>query len=979
MATVTPPSTWSRDDTQRRVVHPLQRLRGYIRTYVTVEGLALALLYMAWWFWITLALDYGFFKIFGIDFVQTFPMEFRVVVLIVLSGGLLVLVAGKVVFRLFREFRDGALAMVLERRFPAELGDRLITAVELADPRLSDRYGYSQPMVDETVREAADRVNRLPVADVFNWKLLRRHAIRVIFLTLGLYLLIGLGYCVFRRASVEGFVVRFNTVAGIWFERNVLLHNTLWPRRAYLELINFPISGDLRVGRDAPPPALRVRALKWVVADRGTAEGWRAMKWSDITTSLYGKELPSTSLLPDGWRDWTLDQIELQLDKPETKAGMAANTSIALIEVFSQLEARAQDPHMARKFRQLVIPKDVTVYYKGETVRSEQTLKKQAENEYAGVLSDLKESVRFTVNGEDYYTPYQQITIVPPPSLVVLAFDTEEPAYLHHRPPAGEELKYLKGKKHVFQDRAVSLSGAVSRVPVPAGTNVVLKGKTDKPLRAEGGVRLLPREASASVNVPVQMTDTQSLEVRFNNVTALLDFIFEMTDTDNVVGLRHVTITPEEDMPPEIDMAVEVIRKVGQAYMVTPVAHIPFSGRVRDDHGIHTLDFNYQLTALDSQAAIQAGQVASLFQLSPPMSGSTVLAPGYLGWLGRVIRASAEDSRQPPRTMPVGAFAKKQRDLASEDLTAEDLEKHLRDQQSQLPALKEHVLDPQDDKEGAFDVGKLGLKVTEDRQYQPRYRMRLWMVATDNNIETGPAVGQAKEKFVFLIVSENELILEIAKEEETLHLKLEDTVNKLKDARNKLDQVMTELPELKPNEFSPMARRAEEIIDALGRGLDVTREVYLDYSRILRETQVNQINPKYIERIERGICQPLNDAINQEFDRSDRAMRAFHQTLEEKKKDPPKADEAKKELTQLIDRLTLVLDAMGEIITINKLIQQLESIKKAELTANAEFKRLYEELQKKILDEAFGKDQDTKEEVRKNEKKEDKKTEPKKP
>ena len=106
-----------------------------------------------------------------------------------------------------------------------------------------------------------------------------------------------------------------------------------------------------------------------------------------------------------------------------------------------------------------------------------------SDNEYSGVLSDLKESVRFTANGEDYYTPYKTITLVPPPGLIELTCDEERPAYLYHRRPAGSSPADLKGKKEVFKDLPVSLASTVSSIDVAAGTNVVLRGKTDKQLR----------------------------------------------------------------------------------------------------------------------------------------------------------------------------------------------------------------------------------------------------------------------------------------------------------------------------------------------------------------------------------------------------------------------------------------------------------------------------------------------------------------
>ncbi|HEV3205038.1 MAG TPA: hypothetical protein VGY77_11670, partial [Gemmataceae bacterium] len=72
MATVTEPGSERRENAQR-VTHPLQRLRSTIRYYVGLEGAALFLLYLALWFWIGLALDYGFFKVFGLDWVQELP------------------------------------------------------------------------------------------------------------------------------------------------------------------------------------------------------------------------------------------------------------------------------------------------------------------------------------------------------------------------------------------------------------------------------------------------------------------------------------------------------------------------------------------------------------------------------------------------------------------------------------------------------------------------------------------------------------------------------------------------------------------------------------------------------------------------------------------------------------------------------------------------------------------------------------------
>src|SRR5262245_45374450 len=100
MATVTSPARkWNQAESRQRVYHPLERLRGYIRTYVTLEGIAVLLLYLACWFWIGLALDYGFFRLFTIDWVQEFNdigpagMVLRMSLLGLLTAGLLAVVA----------------------------------------------------------------------------------------------------------------------------------------------------------------------------------------------------------------------------------------------------------------------------------------------------------------------------------------------------------------------------------------------------------------------------------------------------------------------------------------------------------------------------------------------------------------------------------------------------------------------------------------------------------------------------------------------------------------------------------------------------------------------------------------------------------------------------------------------------------------------------------------------------------------------
>src|SRR5689334_9007675 len=107
---------------ERPSVHsPLARLSGAIRRYVVLEGAAAIGLFLALWFWLGLAADFGSFKLFGLDWVQELPRSFRSVLLVGLLAGLVGVVIFKLVRRLTVDFAPAALALVLEKQFPAIL------------------------------------------------------------------------------------------------------------------------------------------------------------------------------------------------------------------------------------------------------------------------------------------------------------------------------------------------------------------------------------------------------------------------------------------------------------------------------------------------------------------------------------------------------------------------------------------------------------------------------------------------------------------------------------------------------------------------------------------------------------------------------------------------------------------------------------------------------------------------------------------
>ncbi len=341
-------------ESNRRIRHPLQRLRSTIRLYVALECTALVLLFLAAWFWVGLVFDYGVFRLTSLSFLKMPPLDWvdvfpavyygLLVVLGILTAGLIAYMAG---MRLMREFSDPALALLLERRFPRLLGDRLITAVELHDVKQAAKYGYSPAMIEQTIHDAAERVDRVPVAEVFNWRRLVYQGVFVLVAALGVYLVVGGVCCIVAAANSEPALSGFtdlNDVAQTWTKRNLLLQKSYWPRHAYLVLVQ-PESGEVRVGRDKAQTELKVRAVKWIVADDRDAPrgryGWRPLDWKDVTPELLGTDrVPS---LPARWSSWTIDDIDSKL------ANMDLDRLLAVKQVMTRIDGLTKDPRITRR------------------------------------------------------------------------------------------------------------------------------------------------------------------------------------------------------------------------------------------------------------------------------------------------------------------------------------------------------------------------------------------------------------------------------------------------------------------------------------------------------------------------------------------------------------------------------------------------------------------------------------------------------
>jgi hypothetical protein len=117
--------------------------------------------------------------------------------------------------------------------------------------------------------------------------------------------------------------------------------------------------------------------------------------------------------------------------------------------------------------------------------------------------------------------------------------------------------------------------------------------------------------------------------------------------------------------------------------------------------------------------------------------------------------------------------------------------------------------------------------------------------------------------------------------------------------------------------------------------------------------ELNRVMPTLVEKVKTLIVVPLESALRSEFVRAEEATEAYRKELEAGRKPDEKAThEGQQRLAELIDKLSRVMDAMGEVTTINKLITALREIEKGQ---EDEVGRRLLDIQKKKRDDLLNK------------------------
>ncbi|WP_164102811.1 polyketide synthase [Candidatus Laterigemmans baculatus] len=212
------------DDTARSTLDPklrslLARLRSRIRRYIVLDSVLAALAVVLVVFWVGLLVDWGPVKLGGTEM----PRSARIV-LLVIAGGLLLLIAGRLlVGRLARALPDESLALLLERHHP-QLGGRLITSVQLHRPRQAGDV-YAPALLDRVHREAIQAADDVDSGRVFRWRPIYSKAALVVPLLIGAVALAIASPATFGQAA----------------SRLLLISDRPWPRQAELQMVGVEV------------------------------------------------------------------------------------------------------------------------------------------------------------------------------------------------------------------------------------------------------------------------------------------------------------------------------------------------------------------------------------------------------------------------------------------------------------------------------------------------------------------------------------------------------------------------------------------------------------------------------------------------------------------------------------------------------------------------------------------------------------------
>lgn len=198
----------------------IERLRGRIRSYLLVQGLAVTAVCLGLLFWATLAFDWLFEP----------PVAVRAIVMFFAAWFVMAVVWNLVIRPLRHPLEDRSLALMLERRY-GRFHDGLITVVELSGEP-AHRSVFNQAMLAHTSEQARRCAGGVDLDQMFDPAPRRRD--------------VGIAGSVLLSLLI--LAVLWPSAYGMWGRRMVAFSSVPWPRDTRLVIEGFE-NGVAKVAR----------------------------------------------------------------------------------------------------------------------------------------------------------------------------------------------------------------------------------------------------------------------------------------------------------------------------------------------------------------------------------------------------------------------------------------------------------------------------------------------------------------------------------------------------------------------------------------------------------------------------------------------------------------------------------------------------------------------------------------------------------
>lgn len=380
-------------------------------------------------------------------------------------------------------------------------------------------------------------------------------------------------------------------------------------------------------------------------------------------------------------------------------------------------------------------------------------------------------------------------------------------------------------------------------------------------------------------------------DYRFVKRAQPYEFDFVYQNLDRVESTRPLLIHVRDDQPPVVELASDVIRRVGNVYYVTPKARIPFVNEsyVKDDNGLSKLEYTYTLYPEDSEIARSMRAALVTRAILPPVGNDFAAVVQGIFHAGAHSGLDRGDSRTMGSFLH-GGFIDREKALKHE--TKSHLERLLTEPlvgekiklvdryELKWNMYADRTLRPNGTLEDFrwrmegdfFDLDALKLEAGS-ADVQARYRIDLNVQATDTNFDTGPKMASNVDPIRLLVVSSGDLLVEIGKEEEVLGAKLDEALAKLRLCRDNYSFVNSKHLIRLPDEIGAVTVKSKTVIQDVAKAKEIVLNVGRAFRKIEKETVINNLDGRTIaqygrfaNRIERalgetpGVVSPDEDA-----------------------------------------------------------------------------------------------------------------------